>query len=89
MKLLMGELKKNGDFTPDRLYIGGESQGGLVAALVAAELPSEIAGLILLYPALYPGIRQQPDPAPDPQQLDRGHTDGGRYALQIQAQRHL
>lgn len=84
MKLLMGELKKNGDFTPDRLYTGGESQGGLVAALVAAELPSEIAGLILLYPALYiPDImrKQFPDRSSIPAHITQlGATVGRQYA---------
>ena len=34
------------------IYLWGESQGALVAALTAAEIPDKIAGEILLYPAL-------------------------------------
>lgn len=36
----------------DRLYLMGESQGGLVAALLAAQRAEEVCALVLLYPAL-------------------------------------
>lgn len=36
----------------DKLYLYGESQGGLVSLLTAAMLGDKIAGLLLLYPAL-------------------------------------
>ncbi|MBO6140363.1 MAG: alpha/beta hydrolase [Ruminococcus sp.] len=35
----------------DRLFLYGESQGGLVASLTAASLSQKISGLFLLYPA--------------------------------------
>lgn len=34
-----------------RLFLMGESQGGLVSALVAARRPDSVAGLVLIYPA--------------------------------------
>lgn len=36
----------------DNIYLFGESQGGLVSALVAKEYEDDIKGLMLLYPAL-------------------------------------
>ena len=35
-----------------RLYLAGESLGGLVTVLTAAEFPEEVAGVFLIYPAL-------------------------------------
>lgn len=35
----------------NRIFLYGESQGGLVAALVGAEMPDRIAGMFLIYPA--------------------------------------
>ena len=37
-------------FDPSRVYLWGESQGGLVAALAAAQLKDKVRGLILFYP---------------------------------------
>lgn len=53
LELLVKKLKECPDLDRDYFFIGGESQGGLVAALTAAEISDEIAGLILLYPAMY------------------------------------
>lgn len=36
---------------PDRIYLFGTSQGGLVTALAAEEVPQSVKGQILLYPA--------------------------------------
>ena len=36
---------------PQRIFLQGESMGGLVSALVAARRPQDISGLILWYPA--------------------------------------
>lgn len=87
MKLLISEIKKRTVFDTGRLFIGGESQGGLVAALAAAELQDEIAGLILLYPALYiPEImrRQFPDRSAIPARMVQvGTMVGGRYAEDV------
>lgn len=35
----------------DKIYLMGESQGGMVTALLAEQLKEEIAGVILVYPA--------------------------------------
>jgi len=40
---------RNGQF--DRLYLYGESQGGLVSSLTAASQGDKVSGLFLLYPA--------------------------------------
>ena len=43
---------KGWDFADsEKIYLLGESQGGLVSALVACDRASDIAGLMLLYPA--------------------------------------
>lgn len=36
---------------PERITLGGCSQGGLISALVAAQQPEQVSRLILLYPA--------------------------------------
>lgn len=38
---------------PDRIILIGESQGGIVSAMVAAKRPDDVAGLVLLYPGLH------------------------------------
>lgn len=53
LKLLLRVLHNHPVIDPQRVYIGGESQGGLVAALTASEVQKKVAGLVLLYPALY------------------------------------
>ena len=53
LKLVLRVLRDHPGVDPQKIYIGGESQGGLVAALAAPEVQAEIAGLVLLYPALY------------------------------------
>ena len=43
---------KGWDFADsEKIYLMGESQGGLVSSLVACDRPGEVAGLMLLYPA--------------------------------------
>ena len=43
----------DGDYVGEGgLFLMGESQGGLVSALVAASRPDDVAGLVLFYPAL-------------------------------------
>ena len=37
---------------PDRIFLLGESQGGLVSAMAAARIPDKIKALGLMYPAL-------------------------------------
>ncbi len=37
---------------PERIYLLGASQGGMVSALVASNRPQDIRGLFLVYPAL-------------------------------------
>ena len=58
------------DIDPQNIILIGESQGGLVSALVAAEMPNEINKLVLCYPAFsipdewwkrYPRIEDIPD----------------------------
>lgn len=45
------QIKKEDFVDKSRLFLMGESQGGLVSAIAAAEVTDEIAGLILYYPA--------------------------------------
>lgn len=51
LRLVMRTVLQMHDTDAERLFIGGESQGGLVAALVASKFKSLVAGLILVYPA--------------------------------------
>ena len=39
------------DVDKDRLFLMGESQGGMVSALLAAEIPDKVRAIVLLYPA--------------------------------------
>lgn len=45
-------VKEQDGIDPQRIYLLGASQGGLVSALVASNRPEEIRGLFLAYPAL-------------------------------------
>ena len=45
-------LKRTREGQYDRLFLYGESQGGLVSCLTAAMLGDKVNGLLLLYPAL-------------------------------------
>lgn len=51
LKAVMDALKAQTFIDPNRIILIGESQGGMVSALVAAERRSEIERLILIYPA--------------------------------------
>ena len=96
LRLLFAALRRRRDIDPRRIYLGGESQGGLVAALTAPEVQAEIAGLILLYPALYipEAMRRQfPNRAVIPDRVEElGSTVGRRYvedAYPIDAYREI
>lgn len=43
-------LQKDARIDPTKIFLMGESQGGLVAALYAAKRPNDVKGLILFYP---------------------------------------
>lgn len=51
LKTVLSYVQSLGYIDPNKIYLFGTSQGGLVTALVANDLPDRIAGLILLYPA--------------------------------------
>lgn len=51
LRAVMDALKEQPMVDASRLYLWGESQGGLVAALTAADRAEDVAGLILVYPA--------------------------------------
>lgn len=84
LRLLVETLRKHEAVDTQQLYIGGESQGGLVAALTAAEIPSLVAGVILLYPAMYiPELMREqfPDRTRIPEYfMQLGVRLGRRYA---------
>ena len=44
-------VKELGYVDPERIFLQGESMGGLVSALVAAGRPKDIRALVLWYPA--------------------------------------
>ena len=52
LKLIIKYVLSQPETDGHRLFLQGESQGGLICTLVAEELPSLICGLILWYPAL-------------------------------------
>ncbi len=52
-------LKEQPEVNPEKLFLGGESQGGYVAALAGARCPEESAGLVLWYPAVGIGRHAQ------------------------------
>jgi len=70
------------DFIDDeRLFIAGESQGGLVAALAGAEHPELAAGLILACPAFVipdDAKKRYPDRSRIPEQTDWGFIIVGK-----------
>ena len=51
MRAVLDGLCQYGFVDRDRLFLMGESQGGMVAALLAEERGAEIRGLVLIYPA--------------------------------------
>ncbi|MDI6666707.1 alpha/beta hydrolase [Leuconostoc falkenbergense] len=51
LKHIVAESKRWDFVDPNRIYLHGGSQGGLVTAIVASQIPNDIAGLILAYPA--------------------------------------
>lgn len=52
METVLDELRSYDFVNQDQVFLMGESQGGLVAALLAAQRNEDIRGLALLYPAL-------------------------------------
>lgn len=52
METVLDELRSYDFVNQDQVFLVGESQGGLVAALLAAQRNEDIRGLALLYPAL-------------------------------------
>lgn len=52
LKAVVEHFRAQPDVDPDRIVLLGESQGGLVSALVADEMSEEISRLILIFPAL-------------------------------------
>lgn len=70
LKAVVSHFRSQPDVDPERIVLLGESQGGLVSALVADELADEISRLILIFPALcipdnwnhrYPDVADIPD----------------------------
>lgn len=51
LKFVVNRLKSLNTVNPEKIFLSGVSQGGLVAAIVAKEIPLDIKGLILLSPA--------------------------------------
>lgn len=51
LEFVLNELWQYGFMDRGNTYLMGESQGGMVSALLAAERPQDIAGMVLLYPA--------------------------------------
>lgn len=51
LEAVMGGLREQGLIGEKNLFLMGESQGGMVSALVAARRPEDVAGLVLFYPA--------------------------------------
>ena len=84
LEAVMDGLVDQGYASAGGICLMGESQGGLVSALVAARRPEDVAGLVLFYPAL-----SIPDDArerfgdatavPDEVEGIFGITVGGRY----------
>lgn len=67
----------------ERVFLFGESQGGLVSSLAAAERPESVAGLVALFPAyVIPDDTKKrvPDPEQIPERMDvMGLTLGAVY----------
>lgn len=67
---VLEEMEKRPQIDCQRIFLFGESQGGLVTALVAEEQRDHVSGMILLYPALcipddwqkrYPDLGEVPE----------------------------
>jgi pimeloyl-ACP methyl ester carboxylesterase len=70
LKAVVEHFRNSKDVDPDRIVLLGESQGGLVSALVANEIPDAVDKLILVFPAFcipdnwnrrYPDVNEIPD----------------------------
>lgn len=70
LKAVVNHFRSQPDVDPERIVLLGESQGGLISALVADEMSDEISRLILIFPALcipdnwnqrYPEVSDIPD----------------------------
>lgn len=52
LKSVVNDIKnKQKYFTPDKIYLFGESQGGLVTAITAPDVAKDIESIVLFYPA--------------------------------------
>ncbi|MDE7353872.1 MAG: alpha/beta fold hydrolase [Acetatifactor sp.] len=51
LETVIAGVKELENVDPDRIFLQGESMGGLVSALTAAKCPEDIAALVLWYPA--------------------------------------
>ena len=51
LETVIAGAKELENVDPDRIFLQGESMGGLVSALTAAKCPEDIAALVLWYPA--------------------------------------
>ena len=51
LETVIADMKKLDYIDPERIFLQGESMGGLVSALVAARHPGDIRALVLWYPA--------------------------------------
>lgn len=70
LKAVINELKEKDFIDPERIILIGESQGGMVSAMVAAERGESIERLLLIYPAfcikddwvkMYPTLEDMPE----------------------------
>lgn len=70
LKAVVEHFRNSKDVDPDRIVLLGESQGGLVSALVANDIPDAVDKLILVFPAFcipenwnqrYPDVNEIPD----------------------------
>jgi len=83
LKAVIEEIKKQDFVDLDKLFLMGESQGGIVTAITAPEYNDEIKGVVLYYPAfLIPENAQKQfdsiDDVPDTVE-SLGHTIGKTY----------
>lgn len=51
LKTVIAGVKELENVDPDKIFLQGESMGGLISALTAVEYPEEIAAMVLWYPA--------------------------------------
>ena len=70
LKAVVEHFRSRPDVDPDGIVLLGESQGGLISALVASEMPDAVDKLILIFPAFcipynwnqrYPDVTEIPD----------------------------